>query len=131
MWQTMVSSTAVSRINTLSSRRNEILSKQREASQVLTQLDMQYNDLYRKWEANDKLVRNDIKVREKIKDLEEKRDQQAKELYGHIKRLGELDRIEKGVKSNEIAYKRMLDKEQTGKRSKQFHILHINHLIFF
>jgi hypothetical protein len=34
---------------------------------------MQYNHLYRKWESNDKLVRSDIKVREKIKDLETKR----------------------------------------------------------
>jgi hypothetical protein len=33
---------------------------------------MQYNDLHRKWESNDKLVRDDIKVREKIKDLEMK-----------------------------------------------------------
>jgi hypothetical protein len=74
----MVSITATSRINSLSSRRNEILIKQREASQVLTQLDIQYNDLYRKLEANDKLVRNDIKVREKIKDLEEKRDEHEK-----------------------------------------------------
>jgi hypothetical protein len=40
MSQTMVSSTAVSWINTLSGRRNEILSKQREASQALTQLDI-------------------------------------------------------------------------------------------
>jgi hypothetical protein len=34
--------------------------------------------LYRKWEANDKLVKNDIYVREKIKDLEMKRDEQEK-----------------------------------------------------
>jgi hypothetical protein len=36
MSQIMVSSTATSGINSLSNRRNEILSKQREASQVLT-----------------------------------------------------------------------------------------------
>jgi hypothetical protein len=40
MTQTMISSTATSRLTNLSSRRNEILSKQREASQLLTQLDM-------------------------------------------------------------------------------------------
>jgi hypothetical protein len=83
--------------------------------------------MYRKWEANDKLVRNDSKVREKIKDLEEKGDQQEKTLYGHIRRKGELDSIEKGVKSNEDVYKNFLEKEQIEKE-KENHQFRINQL---
>jgi hypothetical protein len=48
MSRNMISSTVTSRLNMISDRRNEILSKQREASQALIQLDIQYNDLYRK-----------------------------------------------------------------------------------
>jgi hypothetical protein len=82
--------------------------------------------LHRKWEANDKLIRDDIKVREKIKNLEEKRDQQEKELYRHFHRKKELESIEKGVKSNEEAHKKMLDKEQMEKENHQFRINQLN-----
>jgi hypothetical protein len=69
-------------------------------------------------EANDKMVKNDMKDRDKIKDLEMKRDEQEKTLYGHIGRLGELKSIEDGVRSNEEAYKKMLDKEQIAKEKE-------------
>jgi hypothetical protein len=59
--------------------------------------------------------------------LEEKRDQQEKELYDHIKRLCELKSIEDGVKSNEEAYKKMLDKEHMEKE-KENHQFDINQL---
>jgi 4'-phosphopantetheinyl transferase EntD len=65
MTQTMVSSTATSRINSVSSRRNEILIKQREASQVLTQLDIQYNDLYRKSETIENSLEMILKLERK------------------------------------------------------------------
>jgi DNA-binding transcriptional ArsR family regulator len=61
------------------------------------------------------LAKNDIKIREKIKDLEMKRDEQEQTLYGHIKRLTELQIIEDRVRSNDEAYKKMLEKEQIAK----------------
>jgi hypothetical protein len=76
---------------------------------------------------NNKLIKNDLKVREKIKDSEEKRDEQEKTLYGHIKRLGELKSIVDGVKSNEEVYKTMLNKEQMEKE-KENHQFRINQL---
>jgi hypothetical protein len=48
MSRNMISSIATSRLNMLSGKRNKILSKQREASKALTQLDIQYNDSNRK-----------------------------------------------------------------------------------
>jgi hypothetical protein len=65
------------------------------------------------------MIRDDIRVREKIKDLEMKRDEQGKELYGHIRRKAELESIEAGVKSNEEAYKKMFEKEQLAKEKEK------------
>jgi hypothetical protein len=44
MSRNMISTTAVNRFNAISSSRNEIINKQREASQAVTQLNTEYND---------------------------------------------------------------------------------------
>jgi hypothetical protein len=41
-------------------------------------LNTEYNDLQRKLEMNNKLIKSDTKIKEKIKDLEIKRDEQEK-----------------------------------------------------
>jgi hypothetical protein len=43
MSRNIISYISVSRLNTISTNRNEILNKQREASQAIAQLNMEYN----------------------------------------------------------------------------------------
>jgi hypothetical protein len=52
----MVSTTAINRVNAISSNRNEILNKQKEASQAIAQLNMEYNVLIREWNKRDKQI---------------------------------------------------------------------------
>jgi hypothetical protein len=74
---------------------------------------------------NNKLIKTDTKIKEKIKDFEIKRDEQKKLLYSHITRLNELDSIEQVVKSNNEAYKAMLGGEQI-KKEKENHQFRLN-----
>jgi hypothetical protein len=49
MFQIMFPSVAVSHMNSISTRRTELINQQKEASQELHQLTMEYNDLQRKY----------------------------------------------------------------------------------
>jgi hypothetical protein len=65
MSRNLVTSTAVSRLNVISTNRNKLLKKQREASQADTQLNTEYNDLQRKWEMNNKLIKMILNLKRK------------------------------------------------------------------
>jgi hypothetical protein len=61
----LISITEVSRLNAISSNRNEIVAKEKEASQAIQQLNGEYNSLSREYENRNKLVKKDDKVKDK------------------------------------------------------------------
>jgi hypothetical protein len=73
MSRNMISTAAISRLNIISTNRNEILNKPREASQAIAQLNMEYYILSREFDKRDKQIKEDSKVREKLEIIKEKR----------------------------------------------------------
>jgi seryl-tRNA synthetase len=71
MLRHLISSVPTSRINTLADTKNEILVSQKETTQAINQLNMEYNELSRDINKRNKLAKENAKVKEKIKDLKE------------------------------------------------------------
>jgi chromosome segregation ATPase len=57
----------------ISASRNEILTRQREASQAIERLNMEYNCLSKEWNKRDTLVKEDNIDKEKLEDITEQR----------------------------------------------------------
>jgi hypothetical protein len=62
MTRNIISSRAISRLNTISTNSNQMVNKQREASQAIVQLNMEYNVLSREHDKRDEQIKEDSKV---------------------------------------------------------------------
>jgi hypothetical protein len=122
-----ISSTEVSRLTTISTNRNEILNKQREASQAIAQLNMEYQVLSRDFEKRDRQIKEDRNDREKLDIIKEKRKEQENHIKGYTIRRKELDKIEQQVKDSDEYYNNLQFNEQLAKE-KEDHILHLRSL---
>jgi hypothetical protein len=89
MSRNMILSTAVSRLITISNNRNDILNKQREDSVAIAQLNMEYNVLSRDFEKRDIQIKENIKVKEKLEIIKEKRKEQERLFKGYTFRQKE------------------------------------------
>jgi hypothetical protein len=94
MSRNLVTSTAVSRLNAISTNGNEILNKQREASQAIAQLNTEYIVLRREWKKRDKQIKDDSKVKEKLENIKINRKEQEKLKEGYPLRRKEVDDLE-------------------------------------
>jgi flagellar biosynthesis component FlhA len=82
MSRNMRTSTAVSRLNTISNNRKEILNKQREVSQAIAQLNTEYNTLMEEFEKRDIQIKKDSKIKKKLEIIKEKRKEQERLIKG-------------------------------------------------
>jgi DNA repair exonuclease SbcCD ATPase subunit len=100
----LISSTAVNRLNTIASTITEIINKQKGASQAIQQLNPEYNALQKEHEKRDKLLKENLKIRDKLAILQVQRIEQEKKLKKYTKRRKELESLEESVRDNEAYF---------------------------
>jgi hypothetical protein len=81
----IITSTGVSRVNMLADTKNEIFVAQKETSQGIQKLNTEYNEMSREYDKRNKLLKEDEKVKEKIKVLKYQEWEQERKLQGYVK----------------------------------------------
>jgi hypothetical protein len=97
MFETMIPNVAISRMNAISSSRNEILKQQKEASAAIQQINAEYNDLDIKYKKREKDAKIEIENKRKLEELKRKHDELSEHFKGQRKRNEELGDYQKTV----------------------------------
>jgi hypothetical protein len=123
MSRNIVFTTTVSRINAISAPRAGIINQQKEASQAIRQITMEYNDVQRKYEKRDKQLKEDAIIKDKLERSKVER-KNSKKIEGYTKRREKLDALKKQIMEDDEAFKDLELEEQIVKAQENHNLHH-------